>query len=53
MAKKKQPKVTVSYAQCSLTVQGMNMKCPLCGVLVKSGEQHACKRPEINSEVQR
>lgn len=36
----------VSYERCSIHVEGMDFKCPLCGVLVKSGESHECKRPK-------
>jgi hypothetical protein len=35
-------KAKVSYGHCSLYVFGMEMNCPMCGVLVKSGEQHSC-----------
>jgi len=37
-------KVKVSYGQCSMYVLGMDMNCPLCGVLVKSGENHKCEK---------
>lgn len=40
-------KVSVSYANCSLFVVGLDMNCPLCKVLVKSGDHHACTKPEI------
>jgi hypothetical protein len=36
-------KVNVNAGRCEIYVQGMDMKCPLCGVLVRSGEQHECK----------
>jgi hypothetical protein len=36
-------KTKVSYGACSVFVQGMDMNCPLCGVLVKSGETHKCE----------
>lgn len=39
-------KVKVGSASCSFFVQGMDMNCPLCGVLVLSGERHECSRPE-------
>ena len=39
-------KTTVSYSHCSLFVEGLEMNCPLCGVLVKSGERHQCQQPE-------
>jgi hypothetical protein len=35
--------VTISYGKCAVWVEGMEMKCPLCGTLVRSGENHACK----------
>jgi hypothetical protein len=38
--------VKVSASHCSLFVQGMDMNCPLCGTLVKSGERHECSKPE-------
>jgi hypothetical protein len=28
---------------CHIFVEGMEMNCPLCGSLVKSGETHDCK----------
>jgi len=42
-------KAKVSYEDCSLYVLGMDMNCPLCRVLVKSGEHHMCSRPEIEA----
>ena len=33
-----------SYGKCSMTVLGLDMNCPLCGVLVKSGESHDCEK---------
>jgi hypothetical protein len=39
------PKVRVS-GHCQMFVEGMNMTCPLCGVLVKSGETHECSKEE-------
>jgi hypothetical protein len=35
-------KTKVSYANCSIFVVGMDMDCPLCGALVRSGEHHNC-----------
>jgi hypothetical protein len=35
--------VTIGYGKCAVWVEGMDMKCPLCGTLVRSGEHHACK----------
>jgi hypothetical protein len=40
---------TVSYADCSIFIVGMDMKCPLCGTLVLSGQRHTCSRPELPS----
>lgn len=34
--------MTITYDNCSLYVLGMDLKCPLCGSLVKSGETHRC-----------
>lgn len=39
-------KINVSYGKCSMFVQGMEMNCPLCGVLVKSGDKHECEKTE-------
>jgi hypothetical protein len=39
-------KTKISYGKCTMFVQGMDMNCPMCGVLVKSGEQHACEQPK-------
>ena len=35
-------KVKVS-GECFVYVEGMSMNCPLCGTIVRSGEQHSCK----------
>jgi hypothetical protein len=45
MAKRK-PKVNVSYETCSIQVLGIDMNCPLCGELVKSGSIHQCSKPK-------
>lgn len=39
------PKVSMSItsAQCSVFLVGMEMRCPLCKVLVRSGEHHECR----------
>ena len=42
-------KTKISYALCSIFVEGLEMKCPLCGVLVKSGVSHECSKPEKHS----
>lgn len=36
-------KANVSYGTCSIFIVGTEMKCPFCGTLVKSGEQHSCE----------
>ena len=36
----------INYGKCEIEVIGMDMNCPLCGTLVKSGETHACERGE-------
>lgn len=36
-------KTKINYGKCSIVVQGMEMNCPLCGTLVKSGETHECE----------
>jgi hypothetical protein len=36
-------KITASYGHCTLFVQGLDMNCPLCKVLVRSGEHHECQ----------
>lgn len=41
-------KTKLSYAVCSITVQGLDMNCPLCGVLVESGNSHQCSKPEAS-----
>lgn len=35
-------KVKVKVGRCSIFVEGMEMKCPLCNVLVESGQSHEC-----------
>jgi hypothetical protein len=46
-------KTKVSYESCSMFVQGLEMNCPLCGVLVKSGERHMCEqqKPTISARI--
>lgn len=39
-------KVKLSYAMCSIFIQGADMNCPLCKVLVKSGTRHTCSKQE-------
>jgi hypothetical protein len=38
--------ITMSYAKCSIFVSGLDMKCPLCQAIVRSGESHECQRPQ-------
>lgn len=40
-------KTTVSYGKCSLFVLGIEMNCPMCGVLVESGQHHECEKKEL------
>lgn len=37
-------KTKVSYGKCHVQVVGIDMNCPMCGVLVKSGETHDCEK---------
>lgn len=46
-------KVSISYANCSVAVLGIDMHCPLCKTLVKSGERHQCSKPEIEAPKKR
>jgi hypothetical protein len=34
---------------CEMSVEGMSLKCPVCGVLVESGQTHSCKQPPLSS----
>lgn len=38
--------VSVGYGRCRITILGTDMKCPLCGSLVKSGQTHECTSPQ-------
>jgi hypothetical protein len=38
--------VEIRRGQCTVVVEGMDMACPLCSTLVRSGEQHFCKTEE-------
>lgn len=38
-------KTKVHYENCTIRVESMEIVCPLCKVLVKSGEQHTCSKP--------
>lgn len=42
---KKEPKVLVSYEKCVI-ITNLPMRCPLCGVDVKSMVKHECSRPK-------
>lgn len=33
-----------TIGECSIYVEGMDFKCPLCGTLVQSGERHQCSK---------
>jgi hypothetical protein len=46
-------KVKVKWGTCSMFVEGMEMNCPLCGTLVKSGETHNCGTPEPKAKGQK
>lgn len=39
-------KMSVSYGSCYISVIGMEMTCPFCKVVVKSGESHECSPVE-------
>lgn len=39
--------------ECFVYVEGMSMNCPLCGVIVRSGEQHSCKVMEAEAKHQK
>lgn len=47
----KSPRVRVRYEKCSITVEGTEMNCPMCKVLVKSGETHKCEAAEYEEPV--
>lgn len=32
---------------CTMSVEGMSLKCPVCRVLVESGQKHSCKQPKL------
>lgn len=36
----------INYAVCAMFVEGLDMPCPLCGVMVLSGNRHECKKPD-------
>ena len=39
-------KTKVNYGKCEMFIEGLDMACPLCEVLVKSGEHHECSTEE-------
>jgi hypothetical protein len=39
-------KLSIRIGHCKMFVEGMDMSCPLCGVLVQSGQTHECQTPE-------
>lgn len=39
-------KVKLSYAHCSIFVEGMDFTCPLCGFQLHSGDSHQCTKRE-------
>jgi hypothetical protein len=41
-------KVSVIAGSCEMYVYGLDMRCPLCKTLVRSGERHSCKPFNIN-----
>jgi uncharacterized C2H2 Zn-finger protein len=47
-------KVKVKWGTCSMFVDGLDMNCPLCGTLIKSGEKtHYCETPRPKAKSQR
>lgn len=45
--------IKVKWGTCSMFVHGMDMNCPLCGELVKSGETHKCETPQPKAKGQK
>ena len=39
-------KASLSVETCLIYVRGLTATCPLCGVLVESGQTHCCSKPE-------
>jgi len=37
-------KYSISVGKCSISVQGVDMQCPLCKVMVRSGQAHECEQ---------
>lgn len=46
-------KAKVTYESCTISVLGMDLTCPLCGVEVKSGQSHQCESPRVAKEPKR
>jgi hypothetical protein len=44
-------KKSIYYNNCKLSVLGIDMNCPMCGALVKSGETHQCSNPKPKQKV--
>lgn len=38
--------VEIRRGECDVYVEGMDMPCPLCSTLVRSGQRHHCKATE-------
>jgi hypothetical protein len=36
------PSRTLTYSRCIVYVRGLEMNCPMCGAVVKSGIRHKC-----------
>jgi len=37
-------KYSIGVGKCSIAVQGVDMQCPLCKVMVRSGQTHECEQ---------
>ena len=46
-------KVKMNWGKCTVAVVGVDMNCPLCGTLVKSGERHECEKREPQKKLTR
>lgn len=42
----KRMKIAITVGKCHMFVLGMDLVCPLCKVLVRSGTQHECQIQE-------
>lgn len=45
--------IKVSYGKCHIQVSGMDLECPFCKVLVKSGTSHECRPMSIEQKIAR